>query len=354
MNSRFVTIRKSDQKFPSYLEGSFSSDWRALPERNLNVNTPREQVTFRLQKTSEIKKPSWPVLLFKLFRLDWSSLTLGPVLATYSHLYFQKVTIDHVSAFLAILAVLLFHSAVFAINDYKDHWTGVDRIQLNGGSQVIQKGWLAAHSVRKIGLILFFLGSLIGGYLILQQPFFLILVGLLTAISVLGYSFYGQGLKYLGFGEIIAFFCFGPLLTYGFSRAASHFHSQEVLLLGVGFGYLAAMILLAKQMENIAADSQMAVKTLAVRLGFDRAKNLIKFTLALSPVVLAFTLFVIAKSPMAYFALLPFAYFSIKLYMQFQYIQSSFSSRVEGLRLRVADLHVIYSTLIVFALWLSK
>ena len=174
----------------------------------------------------------------------------------------------------------------------------------------------------------------------------------------MGYSFYGQGLKYLGFGEFIAFFCFGPLLTYGFSRAASHYHSIDILVLGVGFGFLAAMILLARQMENIASDSKLGVKSLAVRLGFDRAKKLIEMTLLLSPLVLLFTLIFVIKGSIAYFALLPFSYFAIKLYFNFRGVSSSFSSGVEGLRLRVADLHVIYSTLVatcfVYQLWLPK
>ncbi|MCB9025837.1 MAG: prenyltransferase [Bdellovibrionaceae bacterium] len=354
MNPEYVTIRKSDKKFQSYLEGSFSSDFRALPELSLNVNTSREQVTFRLRKISQIKKPSLVILLFKLFRLDWLSLTLGPVLATYSYLVNNHINLDHLSAAVALLAVLFFHLAVFAINDYKDHLTGVDRIQINGGSQVIQKGWMAACSVKKLGILFFSLGSILGSYLIIQQPFFLIAVGVLTAFSVLGYSFYGQGLKYLGFGEFIAFFCFGPLLTYGFSRAAGHFHSIEILALGMGFGYFAAMILLAKQMENIAADSQIGVSSLAVRLGFDKAKYLIEITLIVAPLVLLLTLFFIVKSSLSYFALLPFTYFTVKLYLNFHSVNSSFSSGVDDLRLRVADLHVIYSTLILFTLWLPK
>ena len=172
MSLQFVTIKKTDRTFKSYLEGSFSQDYRALPEQSLNVNTSREQVTFRLRKTTEIKRPHLLVLLFKLFRIDWLSLNLGPVLATYSFLAVNNISINHVSAGIAVLAVILFHSAVFAINDYKDHVTGVDRVQLTGGSQVIQKGWIAAYNVRKLGIVLFLLGSFLGGYLILQQPFF--------------------------------------------------------------------------------------------------------------------------------------------------------------------------------------
>ncbi|MCB0356067.1 MAG: prenyltransferase [Bdellovibrionales bacterium] len=353
MSLQFVTIKKTDSQFKSYLEGSFSHDWRALPEQSLNVNTLREQVTFRLCKTTDIQRPHLLLLLFKLFRLEWLSLTLGPILATYSYLYNQNIVIQHFQAAVAILAVILFHSAVFAINDYKDHIRGVDRVQINGGSQVIQKGWMPAFRVRKIGLILFAVGSLLGSYLIWQQPFFLIAVGALTAISVLGYSFYGQGLKYLGFGEIIAFFCFGPLLTYGFSRAASQFHNLKIIALGFGFGYLAALVLLAKQMENIASDSQLGIKSLAVRLGFDRTKKLILSLLFFSPLGLLLTTYLLMPNPLSYFALLPFSYFVFKLYLNLRNAHSSFSSVVEELRLKMADLHVIYSTLILFTLWLQ-
>jgi hypothetical protein len=151
VESQYVTLKKSDDNFFSYLEGSFSKELRAIPEQSLNVNTSREQVTFKLKRVKEIKKPPFVFLLYKLFRGEWLSLSLGPILVTYAYLYQQNISIDHYSAIQALITVIFFHAGIFALNDYRDYVSGIDRLQINRGSQVIYKGWLSAQEVKKIG-----------------------------------------------------------------------------------------------------------------------------------------------------------------------------------------------------------
>ncbi len=351
METQFITLKRGEHKFKSYLEGSFSEKWRALPEQSLNISTAREQVTFRLERVEDLNRPSWFFLLFKLFRLEWLSLTFGPAFATLAYLYKSGMEISPVSTGIGLSAIFLFHAGVFALNDYRDHIRGVDRLQINGGSQIIQRGWMAAHQVKKIGLSLVATASLLGSYLVLQQPFFLILVGAFILLAVLGYSYFGKGLKYLGFGEFVAFFSFGPLLTYGVARSISHFHSPEVLGLGFGFGYLAALIFYSKQIENMASDSQLGLRSFALWLGFDRAKKLFEWLLIFTPFVFIFTIAFVVRGVFSYFLILPFCYFVFKFYMKFHLITSVYSSGAEELRFKLGDIHVLYSTLILLSVW---
>lgn len=350
----YVTLKKQDKNFTKYLEGSFSNKYRAVPEQSLNINTVKEQVTFRILPIESVERPNIFVLLFLLFRLDWISLSLGPILATYSFLYNQDIKIFHKDAFLAILSVVLFHSSIFALNDYRDHINGVDRVNFSGGSQVIQQGWLSAHFVKKLGLILFAFAATIGMFLIFKQPIYLVAVGLFVAFSAFGSSFLGRGLKALGFGEFVSFFGFGLMLTYGFSRAAAQSHSWQVLFLGIPLGHLAAVSLQARKLENIMSDAQNGVKNLATRLGFDRAKLLLQYQFIISPTLFALTLVALSTSVKSYFLIVPFSYFSFKLFRSLSKTNSSFSSSLDHFKLRVLDLHVLLSTLLLIAFWIKN
>jgi 1,4-dihydroxy-2-naphthoate octaprenyltransferase len=349
----FITLNKEDSKFHSYLEGHFSKEWRALPEINFNVDTSRERVTFRLQKVKDILRPNWAVIVFKLFRLEWLSLTFGPILATYAFLYKKEISLSHPNGLLAMFSVFMLHAGLFALNDYRDHISGIDRIQTNGGSQVLQKGWWAAHQVKNLGLTVFCIGVVVGLYLVFQQPFYLILVALFLFVSVFFLSYVGQGLKFMGFGEIIAFLSFGPFLTYGFSRAIGYFHSNEILILGIGFGYHAAIIFFAKQFENMTTDFQLGVKSMALRLGFDKSKNFFVGSLYCLPVIFVGTLFLILNNPLSYFLVLPYSYFIFRLIFKMKSVTSSYSSGVDDLRLKLADIHVLYSTFTLLAIWIN-
>lgn len=347
----FVTLKKSDDQFLSYLEGSFSKTERALPQKSLYINTPQEQVTFKIVPTAELVQPHWFILFLKLFRWDSLSLSLGPALATYAYLISQKMVVNHFFAIMAIIAVLLLHTAVFALNDYKDHIVGVDRFNFLGGSQVIQLGWMTAYRVRELGIGLLILGSLLGGYLVLQQPVHLILVAFLVALFVIVNSFRGKGLKYLGFSEFFSFLCFGSFLTYGFSRAASFHHSLPIIILGIPFGYLATLTFLLRQLQNIVSDIHIGITTLVGKFGFDKAKWILQTLFAIFPLICLGIFYALHLNVRAYFLVVPISYFCIRLGRSIHRLQSSFSSGIEVLKSKALDFHIFFSTVMVLAVW---
>ncbi len=351
----FVTLRKDEPGFSSYLDGSFSKSERAIPTNNLNVNTTKEEVTFKLVPVEDIELPRWPTLLFRLFRFEWLSLTMGPAIATVSYLGSHQSNFvwseDWLNVMVAFLGVFLLHCSVFALNDYKDYVTGFDRINQSGGSQVIRKGWMTAKNVRRFGFVCFALGSLLGALLVFQQPFYLIVVGAFTLIAVGAFSFWGGGLKTQGFAEIFAFFSFGPMMTYGMSRVASHFHSPEVIILGIGFGFLAALVLQARQLENLLSDAQKGLRTTAVKLGFDRSKKLIQIQVSVLPLLFLVTSFICHLPFLAWAMVIPLTYFCVRIYLNLSQASSSLSSATADIKLQLSDLHIIYSTFIAFGFW---
>ncbi|MCB0393107.1 MAG: prenyltransferase [Bdellovibrionales bacterium] len=353
MSPEFVTVKKSDSQFLKYLDGSFSKEHRAIPEQSLNINTSREQITFRVMPKSAILTPNLFVMLIRLFRLEWLSLSVGPVLVTYSYLFHKGFEIDHLNSVLSLLAILLFHGGVFALNDYKDHIQGVDRINFKGGSQVIQKGWLSAQTVQRLGIMLCGFGAVIGAFFVIQQPFFLISAALFLAVSVMAYSFWGNGLKTLGFGEMISFFCFGPLLTYGFSRVSVMDHTWQVVALGIPFGHLAALSLQVRHLENLMSDDQFRVTTLGVRLGFDRYKRVIQYQFLFSIPLFLMGLYLSSVSWINFLLVIPYAYFCIKYFRIIGGSRSTFSSELDGLREKMSELHVLLSTLLLVSFWLD-
>ena len=149
----FVTVHKKDKKFKSFLDGSFSKTKRAILQKSFYVNTEKEKATFLVFSKESIKWPSFLMLLVKLFRIEWLSLSFGPALACLSLALFNGKEVPVLFFGLSVLSLFCFHSAVFALNDYKDHMDGADRINNLGGSQVIQSGWLTANFVKKLGAI---------------------------------------------------------------------------------------------------------------------------------------------------------------------------------------------------------
>lgn len=281
MTVTYRTLSRQDQDFSAYILGTFSEVERALPVPSLGQIESSQQMTFCVLPTSELRSPSALIVLSKAWRPQLLSLTLGPMIVTAAYLWSQGFSMTWGALGLALLSVWFLHGAVFMFNDFSDHVRGVDRRGKNSGSQVIQRGWVPAYQLRRWAMVSAAVGALIGVPLIISQPRFLLLAGLGAAVGVLGYSFKGRGLKYVGLGEITVFFCLGPLLTYGVARVAGEVQAFEVLYLGTLFGFMAAWVLLTRQFVHLMNDGQLNVKTFLVRLGFDRARGVLIAILAL-------------------------------------------------------------------------
>jgi 1,4-dihydroxy-2-naphthoate octaprenyltransferase len=172
---------------------------------------------------------------------------------------------------LALVGVGSLHLFANLINDYYDA-TGSDPLNLrvtpfSGGSRVIQNGELGAKTV--LGMSIFFLAvALVSAILLLYSKMLLILpLGILGLLSGWVYSAPPLQLMSRGWGEIVIFFAFGPLVTLGAYYVNAGSMSLEAFAIGFPQGFLIMGVIWINQFPDYQADKAAGKKNLVVRLG---------------------------------------------------------------------------------------
>jgi 1,4-dihydroxy-2-naphthoate polyprenyltransferase len=278
---RFITLSRQHPDFLKYLDGTFSESYVALPKRSMNVATSREEVTFEIVPTSEVKGPSFLTVLLTMARPYSAALSIGPAIVAI--LFANTVYIlESRLVVICLLAIASFHIGMNFLDDYFDHRRGVDRLNPRSGSQAIQNGWVRARTMYRAGLGLLGFAVLLGLPVILQRPVLLLTAAVFALLIAWGFSSQTARLKYRGLGEITTFLLSGPLLTAGLVWALVGELRWQAMILGCAFGFTTVIYYHLKNLENIMVDSQAEARTLATRLGFDKSKKMVWVLAALS------------------------------------------------------------------------
>ncbi|MES2855034.1 MAG: prenyltransferase, partial [Bdellovibrionota bacterium] len=264
---RLVTFSRADREFMSYLDGTFSNSEIALPLRSLNVGLPTEEITFEILSSESVTKPSLSVVASTLARPATLVFSIGTMWIAWMHVLATGRDQSTFLSFSAFLGVLAFHIAVNLLNDYGDHMKGQDRLRPFGGSRAIQKGWVRAHMVRKIGVGLIGLAVLLGVPAAVASP--VIVIAGVALLIALEFAFQKLRLKARGWSEIFAFLMAGPLLTSAFTWAITRDFAASDVTLGFVIGLVALLYFHAANLENIMSDSQAGANTWATRAGFE-------------------------------------------------------------------------------------
>ncbi len=275
---RWKTLSPKDPDFKAYLTGSFSEKYLAIPTRSLNVNSSTEEITFEIIPQTELSRPAWWRTVLRLLRPMTLTISLSPILISF--FYMRRMSLSYESSLVisSFWGVLWFHGALNILNDYYDHMRGKDRINPRGGSRVIQLGWIRAYQVRQFGFLLLSIAVLLGLPALAFHPSLLILIALFSLITGLEFSSAQFGFKYRGTGGIILFLLTGPFVSMGFtwaiaSSAIPATYWLPILTMGSVFGLATVFLHHLANIEDILFDSQTHSRTLAVQLGFDRAKS---------------------------------------------------------------------------------
>ena len=205
------------------------------------------------------------------------------------------------------------------VNDYADGVRGTDEHRV-GPVRLVAGKLATVRQVKIAALIAFGIAGLAGLGLAARVTWWFIPLGLVCGIAGWAYTGGPRPYGYLGFGELFVFVFFGLVATAGSAYVqhapflvalGGHFFSYRfdwwfAFWAGVPVGLLAAALLQANNLRDIATDTDSGKKTLAVRLGRKRAGLLYCFTLlgvALSIGVLcsyrAWSLLALAATPVA-------------------------------------------------------
>lgn len=329
---RYVTLERGTPDHDLYMSGHFSPVDLAIPVPLLAGTASRENTTFQILKRSEIARPSLGRVLFQLLRFDLVGLTLVPALVVW------MMTAGSVSAVVIMMASLAcVHAATFAFNDYFDHMQGRDRLSEVSGSRVIQNGYLRAHEVLKVAFTFSGLAALGAFYFTFQNPKILLFALLGVALFSVGTMYSRLGLKSSGFGDVAVLLGLGPIHTLAVQFSLTQEMTPFIGLIGLMYGLLALVYVQSKSLVTSMVDHQAGVRTMAVRVGFDRMKTVMLVELV------AMIGLAVKLEPVLSFSFVLFLIGLVWVARLIRNLPSPVSSRTQNLSRQVLVLHALWS-----------
>jgi 1,4-dihydroxy-2-naphthoate octaprenyltransferase len=193
---------------------------------------------------------------------------VGTSLAGFAHVF-------HPLRFLAaLLGAIFIQVGTNLSNDYSDARRGADTEDRLGPVRVTAGGLVPPRQVLLATYVSFGLAVLAGIYLIAVAGWELLLVGAASILAGVLYTGGPRPYGYEGLGEAFVFLFFGIVAVAGsFFVQVKHLH-WEAFALAVPVGLLASAILVVNNFRDIDTDRRAGKRTLAVRLGRERTRNL--------------------------------------------------------------------------------
>jgi len=177
-------------------------------------------------------------------------------------------------AFLALAGMLLLQVGTNFLNDWGDARRGADGPDRLGPSRGVQSGVLSPEAMLGGGLVAFALATAIGVVLARLGGWPIVAIGVSGLLAGAGYTAGPFPFAYRGLGEVVVFLVFGPLAVC----ATEFLQGGRTTVLGalasLAIGFLAAAILVVNNVRDVDTDRAAGKRTIAVRLGRDRARFL--------------------------------------------------------------------------------
>ena len=155
-------------------------------------------------------------------------------------------------------------------NDYSDGIKGTDENRV-GPFRLTTSGLVHKNLVRSMSFAWFLIAAVIGIMLALSTSLWLIPIGI---SAVLAGWFYTGGPKpygYFGFGELFVMIYFGFVATVGTAYLQNQHVPTRAWWLALMCGSMACAMLESNNLRDVSGDIEAGKKTLAARLGRDRA-----------------------------------------------------------------------------------
>lgn len=189
-----------------------------------------------------------------------------PVIATFAYLFSKGILpLEWRSLLvflLSVLGVIVLHSAGNLLSDWADYRSGVDNEQAYAVPNLVFGHFQPVEYLR-MSIVLFVLGCIIGGGVVLLSGPAVLLVGAAGVLLTVLYSF----LKYHALGDLDIFIIFGILTVLGSTAAATGAIVWDALVLSVPLGIITVSVLHANNTVDIETDGAAGINTFAMLLG---------------------------------------------------------------------------------------
>jgi 1,4-dihydroxy-2-naphthoate octaprenyltransferase len=174
----------------------------------------------------------------------------------------------------ALIGALFIQVGTNLSNDYSDARRGADTEDRLGPVRVTAGGLVPPRQVLIATYVAFAVAVLAGVYLIATAGWELLLVGAASILAGVLYTGGPRPYGYEGLGEVFVFLFFGVVAVAGSYFAQTEELAWEALVLAVPVGLLASAILVVNNVRDLETDRRAGKRTLAVRLGRERARRL--------------------------------------------------------------------------------
>lgn len=282
-------------------------------------------------------------------------LLLGGAIA-YSVLH----TLNIFLFILTLLGGIMIQAGTNMINDWKDAERDNENVEgirpFTGGSRMIQLGLVSKSDMGFFGLVLCCISFLIGAYLVAVSGWGLIPLIFYGLVAGLFYTNEKGRFSFINFAPGLAEFLiattFGVMMTMGAFYVQTGYYTLESFLISLPVAIFISNVLLINQFQDAESDAKSLKKTLVVRLGKRRAKNILISCFIAAYIIIAL-LPVLGFAPYSlYFAFLsvPFAFMAIR-YAQQNYNKNS--ADLVPSNAHTAITHLFTGLLLVFAFLLT-
>jgi 1,4-dihydroxy-2-naphthoate polyprenyltransferase len=172
----------------------------------------------------------------------------------------------------AVVALALQVGVNFA-NDYSDGVRGTDA-QRRGPVRLTATGLATPRSVRNAAFVAFAVAAVVGAALSLVVNPWLLLVGIAAIGAAVTYTGGPKPYGYIGLGEVMVLVFFGFVATVGSAYVQHATLPGVAWVAAIAAGLPACGILVANNVRDVDSDRVSGKRTLAVRLGPERARGL--------------------------------------------------------------------------------
>jgi 1,4-dihydroxy-2-naphthoate octaprenyltransferase len=215
-------------------------------------------------------------------------------------------------ALAALVVALALQVGVNYANDYSDGVRGADTPARVGPTRLGAAGRAAPAAVRRAAAVSFSVAAVAGLALAVAVDLRLLLVGAAAIAAAVLYTGGPRPYGYAGFGELAVLVFFGVVATCGSAYVQLERVPATALAASVPVGLGAVAILLANNVRDVDGDRAAGKRTLAVRLGRDRARGL--FAAVVAAMFVAVVLLGLARPPaLLALAALPLAVRPVRL-----------------------------------------
>lgn len=176
---------------------------------------------------------------------------------------------------LALIAgLLLAHATNNLINDWVDHYQGIDRnnyFRQQYGTHVLEDALVGQGRFFRVTVVTGLLALCCGAYLVMVTgP----VTGYLMAAGAFFVLFYTWPLKHLALGELSVLIVWGPLIVAGSYFLLTGTVTGGVIMLSVIAGIPPTLVILGKHMDKLSQDRCRSIRTLPVVIGLTASRRL--------------------------------------------------------------------------------